>query len=179
MRPRRRPDWLLAQLPMGMLEDDFFRRFVSIFQEVASSYLDDVDNFDNVVDVTVAPAPLVPWLGSWIGVESVDQTLPHEIQRRIVRESSQILAWRGTRRGLRQFLELFSGGPVTIEETGGVYREGEAPDVAPIVRMRVEGTGWLPETDFVELVRDELPANASFELFVGERRLWPSEEAAA
>lgn len=166
-----------AQLPMGMLDDDFLRRFVGIFQEMASSLLDGADNLDNVVDVTVTPAPLVPWLGSWLGITSIDASLPHELQRRIVRETARMLAWRGTRRGLEAFLSLITGGPVEVVESGGVRREGEAPAAAPAVVMRVASTGWVPEEDFVTLVRDELPAHVGFALFVGERRLWPPDQA--
>jgi phage tail-like protein len=170
----RRNDWLLGQLPMGMMDDDFFVRFVSIFQEVATSMLEGADNIENIVDVTVAPEPMVRYLGSWIGVDSIDQSLPSELQRRIVRESGEILAWRGTKRGLQQFLELVTDGPVEIEESGGIFAEGEAGLRPATVRMKVDSTGWATESDFVELVRDEIPANVSFELFVGNRRLWPA-----
>ena len=51
----RRDDWLLAQLPVGMLEDDFFVRFVSIFQQVATTMLEDADNIEYVLDPTGAP----------------------------------------------------------------------------------------------------------------------------
>jgi len=171
----RRDDWLLNQLPMGMLEDDFFSRFVGIFQNVSTTMLDGVDNLDNIVDVTVAPEAVVRWMGAWLGVESIDSSLAHELQRRIVRESGKILAWRGTKRGLTGLLELMSGGPVTVEESGGVYPEGTSPGEAPFVRMHVESTGWVSEEDFVTLVRDELPAHVTFELFVGGRRVWPGE----
>lgn len=170
----RRDDWLLAQLPVGMVEDDFFVRFVSIFQEVATSILDDVDNLDNILDLTVAPEPMVRWLASWIGVESVDASLPHTLQRRIVQVSARMLAWRGTRHGLRQFLELMSGGPAEISDSGGVFAEGGAPDGPPWVRMRVQSTGWLPEADFVALVRDEVPAHVTAELWVGDRQVLPA-----
>jgi phage tail-like protein len=173
----RRDDWLLGQLPMGMLEDDFFARFVGIFQHVSTTFLDGVDNLENVVDVTVAPESVVRWLGGWLGIDSIDSSLPHELQRRIVRESGKILAWRGTRRGLTGFLELVSGGPVEIEETGGVFAEGDAPRDPPTVVIRVESTGWVPEADFVEWVRDELPANVRFGLYVGDRQLWPATAA--
>jgi phage tail-like protein len=160
---------------MGMLDDDFFVRFVSIFQDVATTLLEDVDNLANVVDVTVAPDPVVRWLGSWLGISSIDASLPHELQRRIVRETSQMLTWRGTRRGLQQFLELVSGGPAEVEESGGVFAEGEAGGRVPFVRMRVASTGWVPEQDFVTLVQDEIPANVTFELVVGGRQLWPRQ----
>ena len=170
----RRDDWVLAQLPVGMVEDDFFVRFVSIFQELATTIVDGVDNLENVIDVTVAPEPMVRWLASWIGIDSVDASLPHSLQRRIVQTSARMLAWRGTRHGLRQFLELTSGGPVEIEDSGGVFAEGSAPDGPPWVRMRVASTGWLPEADFVALVRDEIPAHVGIELWVDGRQVMPA-----
>ena len=174
----RRADWMLGQLPMGMLDDDFFTRFVSIFQDVGTTLLEDVDNLDNIVDVTVAPEPIVRWLGTWLGVSSIDASLPHKLQRRIVRESGRILAWRGTRRGLERFLELVSGAPAEIEETGGVFPEGTGPVEPPTLRITVQSTGWVPEQDFVALLRDEIPAGLTFEVIVADRRLWPLEEVA-
>ena len=170
----RRPDWLLSQLPVGMVEDEFFVRFVSIFQEVATSIRDDADNIDNVVDVTVAPPSMVRWLASWIGVESVDPSLPDDVQRRLVRTAAETLVWRGTARGLQRYLSLISGGPALIEDSGGVFTEGGAPAVPTVVRMFVESTGWLAEDDFIALVRDEVPAHVTAELWVAGRRVWPA-----
>jgi phage tail-like protein len=208
----RRDDWLLNQLPMGMIEDDFFARFVGIFQHVATTMLDGVDNLENVIDVTVAPEPVVRWMGTWLAIGAIDSSLTHQLQRRIVRECAKILAWRGTKRGMTALLELMSLGPVTIEDSGGVYEEGTSPHVAPFVRMRVRPSdrwgpsrvrrrahrrrlrrralrrqgvrprrtrsiGWMQEDDFLTLVRNELPAHVTFELFVGDRRVWPRDRA--
>jgi phage tail-like protein len=170
----RRDDWLLQQLPVGMVEDDFFHRFVSIFQEVANTVVDGVDNIDNVADVTVTPEAMLRWMASWIGVQGLDPTLPHELQRRIVRTAAKTLVWRGTRRGLTQFLELISGAPVSVEDGGGVFAEGAAPAEVGWVRIHVVSTGWLTEADFLELVRDEVPAHAVLEVYVGGRRIWPT-----
>jgi phage tail-like protein len=173
----RRPDWLVSQIPMGMLEldpdNDFFLRFASLFQELAESLVADADNIPNVIDPTVAPDSMVRFLGSWIGVANIDSSLPDELQRRIVREAGQILAWRGTKRGLKQFLELVTGAPAEIEESGGVFAEGEAPTRSPFVRMRVRSAGWATETDLVTLLEDQIPANVGFELFIGHRLAWP------
>lgn len=165
----RREDWLLAQLPVGMLDDDFFVRFMGIFQQVGSTLLDSLDNLANTVDCSVAPEPMLRYLASWIGVDAIDPSLPHPVQREIVRASARILSWRGTRRGLQQFLELISGGPAVVEEGGGVYAEGEAPAGSAWARLRVQSTGWMTERDFVQLVRDEVPAHVRLELFVGDR----------
>ncbi|TAM92838.1 MAG: phage tail protein [Jatrophihabitans sp.] len=165
---------MLNQLPVGLHDSDFFVRFVSIFQELGDSLLADADNVDNVVDLTVAPDALVRWLGSWIGVDGIDASLPVELQRRIVASSAQTLAWRGTARGLQRFLELASGGPARVSDGGGVWRDGEAPPDTAWVRMEVDSSGWLPENDFVALVRDEVPAHVRAELVVAGRTVWTS-----
>jgi phage tail-like protein len=172
----RRRDWLVGQLPMGMLDDDLFVRFTSTFQEVATSLVEGADNIANVVDVTVAPAELVRWLGTWIGLESVDSSLDELLQRRLVRQAGRDLAWRGTRRGLEEFLGVVTGGPVVVEESGGIGRDGQLGERTPRVTLRVSSTGWMSSDDFVTLVSDEIPANVLFEVYVNERRLWPDDE---
>jgi phage tail-like protein len=66
---------------MGMTDDDFFVRFVSIFQEVASTLYEDADTIEHIVDPTVAPAPMLAWLGRWLGVSWLDASLPEEIKK--------------------------------------------------------------------------------------------------
>ena len=44
---------------------------------------------------------MVRWLGSWIGIESIDPSLPVPLQRLTVRTAARTLAWRGTTRGLK------------------------------------------------------------------------------
>jgi phage tail-like protein len=158
-----------------MLDGDFFVRFVSIFQELGSGLFENADNIDNLADLTVAPDAMVRWLGSWIGVEAIDPSLPDELQRRIVRSSANTLTWRGTASGLRRFLELASGGPAEVSDGGGVWRDGDAPEDTAWVTMTVESTGWMPEADFVTLVRDEVPAHVRAELYVGSRCVWRSD----
>jgi len=174
-RPARSPYWLLNQLPVGLLDSDFFVRFVSLFQELGGTLLDDADNIDNVLDLTVTPPDMLRWLGSWIGVDSVDPSLPEDLQRLIIAGSATSLRWRGTRRGLLAFLRMTTGGQCEVSDGGGVFAAGEAPADDRWVRMTVETTGWLEERDFVALVRDELPAHVRAELWVGERLAWSSE----
>lgn len=178
-RPARNPNWLINQMPVGMLDSEFFVHFLSIFQEVGGTLLEGADNIENVVDPTIAPDAMVRWMGSWIGVDSVDESLPRELQRMIVRSSARTMSWRGTRAGLEQFLEMTSGGPAQVVDGGGIWREGEAPADTAHVRMTVASTGWLEEGDFVALVRDEVPAHVRAELWIGDRQVWSSAVEAA
>jgi phage tail-like protein len=168
-----RGQWLIDQLPLAMLEDDFLVRFLGIFQGLADGYMLQVDNIEHVVDTTVAPDRMVRALGAWIGVPPIDPSLPEEVQRRIVREHGQMLQWRGTAMGLRHLLEMITDAPAEITDTGGVFPEGEAPENPAHVRIRVESSGWTTEDDLLDLVRSELPASVSFELSVGDRTIWP------
>jgi phage tail-like protein len=174
-RAPRRELWMLDQLPTGLLTDDFFRRFASIFQQMANTIVANADNVEHLPDVTVAPDAMVRWLGSWIGVDGIDADLPDGLQRRIVESAADTLAWRGTARGLQRFLELISGSEVEVEDGGGVWRDGEAPEDTAWVQMRVQSTGWLPAADFAALVRDEVPAHVHAQLWLGERLLWDSD----
>ena len=175
-KPPRRPDWLIGQLPVGMLQGDFFVRFVSIFQELAESLLEGADLVDHLVDATVTPVPMVSHLASWIGVEAVDVSLPEHLQRVILASSSRALAHRGTRRGLQGYLEMLSGGAAEVSEGGGVWPSGHAPGDVAWLKMTVAGTGHLSEDEFAAIVRDEIPAHVRAELWVGDRRILSTVE---
>ena len=174
---RRRPDWLVGQLPVGMLDDNFFYRFVSIFQEEAETYLDDIDNFPNVIDPAVAPPAMVRFMAGWLALPPINPALDETYQRRLVLQASKLQWWRGTKLGLSGLLELFTGEPVEVIDSGGVFRQGEAGQVRPLVKVRVARAGWLSEAALVDLVTDEVPANVDIELFVGDRRIFPKGHA--
>lgn len=171
---RRSHRWMLDQLPVAMLESEFFSRFVSIFQTVGSTLLEDADNVSHLADVSVTPPPFLRWLGSWIGAGALDPAQDPLLQRRIVSTWAQMVAWRGTARGLRMFLELVCGPDVEIADGGGIWRGGESPADAAYVRITVPSTGWLPEAKFVSLLQDEVPAHVRTELWIAGRLAWQS-----
>jgi phage tail-like protein len=173
-RTARDPLWMVNQLPVGMLDSRFFVQFVSLFQQLADPLLDNADNVEHVVDPTVAPESMLRWMGSWIGLNSIDPQLPADLQRLIVRSSARTLAWRGTKAGLTEFLQMTSGAPAEVTDGGGVWREGQSPADTAYVRMSVASTGWLPEKDFIALLRDEIPAHVRAELWVAGRLAWSS-----
>ena len=94
----RREDWLLHQLPVGMVEDDFLSRFLRIFQSVADTELHQIDALRHMFDPTVAPDGMVRLMGPWIGVDWIDPSLPDELQRRIVMEYASLVWLNGKRR---------------------------------------------------------------------------------
>ena len=170
----RPADWLLRQLPHGMLAEDFFVRFVSIFQAQAETLLQHADTLPYLVDVDLAPTEMVQEMAHWLGLPGIDESYPPQTQRRILRTASQTLQRRGTVTGLTRLLELYSGGPARVTDSGGVFAEGQAPDDVPWVVLEVGSTGPLAESDFLALVLDEVPAQVHVAVVVGGRRIWPA-----
>lgn len=170
----RPADWLLRQLPHGMLAEDFFVRFVSIFQAQAETLLQHADNLPYLADIDLAPAEMVQEMARWLGLPGIDASYPPDAQRRILRTAAQTLQWRGTVAGLTRLLELYSGGPVRVTDSGGVFAEGEVPDDVAWTVLEVEATGPLAEADFLALVLDEVPAHVHVEIRVAGRRIWPA-----
>lgn len=175
----RRDDWLLHQLPVGMAEDDFLFRFVSIFQGVSDTVVHQIDTLAHMFDPTVAPEPMVQTMARWLGVDWLDSSIDGRLQREIVLKYAELIQWRGTKRGLVTLLELLSGAPATVRDSGGVFAEGESPAAEPHVRLDVESAGWNSPADLVRIVRDELPATVTFDLWIAGERVWPSADALA
>ena len=109
----------------------------------------------------------------WIGLDSVDASLDELLQRRLVRQASRDLAWRGTRRGLEEFLGVVTGARSWWRRAAASAGTASSGTARPTVTVRVSSTGWMSGDDFVALVSDEIPANVLFEVYLNERRLWP------
>jgi phage tail-like protein len=165
---------MVRQVPTWMLEDDRYRRIVEVFEALGSIHLEHADQLEHVFDPSVAPPAMVRLMGRWIGVDLIDPELPELLQREIVREMGRLARWRGTRDGLQGVLELVTREPVEVVDPAATFEEGsEPPAPGGCVVIHVRSTGWIDEHHFVELVRREVPANVPFELWLGDRRLWP------
>jgi len=166
------PTWLVDQLPVGMLEDDFLVRFTSIFQDVADTLVDAVDTIDAAADLTVAPDPFVRWLGSWIDAypnpAETAQTCGGPRERAWVQAQGRALTGRGTRPGLELMLqELCAGRPVRVIDGGGVYPAGQSPTGDPAwVQVELPALEQVEVSDVLELIRSEVPVHVAIHLVV-------------
>jgi len=165
---------LADQLPACLAEDEFLRRFMGIFDELAASVELQVANLENLVDISVAPEQMVQWLGQfWLDIYLLDPSMDLDRRRRWVREMGKLLWWRGTADGLTGLLEAITEQQVEVHDSGGVYREGEAPPNARHVQIWVDDCRSTSDEHLLATVHRELPAEVSFELQVGDRLLWP------
>ena len=161
-----------------MRDDDFFASFVSMFEVIATTHLDHVDQLEHVFDLTVAPPVMVRALGRCVGVDLLDPELDETLQREVLIEMASLARLQGTNRRLTRVLERVTRERVGVIDSGAVVIEGFAAPAPPHVRIQVESTGWMDEDDLVALVRRELPASVTFEIWLGDRPLWPEPEPA-
>lgn len=162
--------WLVAQLPRPLAEDDFTRRFVTVFERLATSLRERADGLEVYFDADVAPPELVRAMGSWLGIELPRDVEPTQL-RHLLLTAGPLVRWRGTRRGLEGLVAALTGGEVTAEDSGGVFGEGGATGEEPEVVVRVEQLGALTEEQLSRLVRAEVPVHARVEIVVDDHTL--------
>ena len=161
------PGWLVDQLPRTMADDDFTRRYVSIFEEVAGSVRSRIDSVPNVFDVGLGPLEFVRWMASWVG-QSIDPSVPEDRQRSLAVRIGPLFPRRGTLNGIKEMLEALTLADVEVTDSGGIYLEGAAPDRTPHVEVRVADTGQLDAQQLLRIVQSEVPADTSVDLIVGK-----------
>ena len=94
---------------------DFTARFLSIFDTVRDSISERIDGIAAYFDPCAVPADALQWLASWLGL-ALDPRLPLERRRVLVRCAYELFRRRGTPKGLRMYLTLYTGvAPLVLE----------------------------------------------------------------
>lgn len=108
IRPR---SLYLKFMPALYREVDLVGRLLRIFEESFEPTVWTLQTMWAYLDPITAPKALLPFLAHWVGwklIPGIDQ----ERQRRLIRNALSLYRWRGTRRGLRYYLHLYTGLPL-------------------------------------------------------------------
>ena len=178
----------LKYLPAIYSENEFFGRFLMIFESVLGPVEAMVDNLAYYFDPGTSPEELLPWLASWMEVE-LDSNWTVERRREMVKSASWLFQWRGTRRGLREYLRLYTGiEPVITEDFGGIILGGQSElgrntvlggghQHLFTVTFELEDLDSINVTQVSRIIENEKPAHASYILTVVRKESSPSPEA--
>jgi phage tail-like protein len=110
----------MEYLPSLYQGDDFLGRFLRIFEDIIAPIERTIDNVGDSLDPELAPEEFLPWLSSWIGVD-LDENWPPAMQRELIASAATLYRWRGTRRGLREHLRIYTGfSPLIVENFTGL-----------------------------------------------------------
>lgn len=98
-------------LPEIFQSQDFMVRFLSIFEQTFDPSLQTLSMLTAHLDPLTAPRSMLPFLSKWVAWEMNPQWNLKQ-QRRLIRYAIELYRWRGTRRGLRYYLHLYTGMPL-------------------------------------------------------------------
>ncbi|MCM1565337.1 MAG: phage tail protein [Dehalobacter sp.] len=94
---------------------DLLERFLSIFESIIFEIDYTIEHIDRFFDTCDAPPEFLSWLASWLSVP-VDKDWTEEKKRLFIRHAISLYKKRGTREGLSDSIELFTGiKPLIIE----------------------------------------------------------------
>lgn len=143
---------------------DFLGRFLLIFEHILSPIDRTIENIPYYFDPDVAPPDVVTWLGSWLGLV-LDARWPEERRRDVVKAAPELFRWRGTRRGLAQFLRLYTGvEPEILEPSLREIANDRTRAFRFTVRIRAPRGSGLSRQLVQNIIETEKPAFAACSL---------------
>ena len=98
-------------LPTVYQEVDYIHRFIKIFEQAFDPIVNSFTSMWAHLDPLTAPQALLPFLAHWVDWQ-IDVELDLTYQRRLIRRAVEIYKCRGTRKGLRFYLHLYTGLPL-------------------------------------------------------------------
>jgi len=169
------PHPLGQSLPSLYQEDDFTQRFVSAFDAALAPIFAALDNFPAYLDPWLAPEDFLEWLASWFGIV-LDESWSPSRRRALVSRAFEFYRMRGTASGLKEQLEVLTGGSVDLHETGGVAISTTAggalpgsPNYAILVRVTVDDPSTINLARLDALVMAAKPAHVTHKVEIVKR----------
>jgi phage tail-like protein len=114
-----------------------------------------IDNEALYFDPRMTPPDFLPWLASWLNLV-LDGRLPEERQRRLIQSAVSLYRRRGSKQGLIDYLQIYTGGQADIvEHRAKDFRLGPEARLGPGIAL---GKGNQPHAFTVAL---RLPPDTS------------------
>ncbi len=115
----------LEHLPGLYRDDEFMGRFLLIFESIMKPIENTVSSLPFYLDPMVVPESLLDWLAYWLDLV-LDTTWPLERRRELVKSAAELYRWQGTKRGLSEYLRIYTGSmPEIIEYIPGMRLDRE------------------------------------------------------
>ena len=100
---------------------NFYRDFLWIIQHLFGSIEEILDGIHQYFDPYESPEKFLPWLASWSAMV-LEEDWPIEKKRRLIRKAIELYRIRGTVKGLKLFIALFTGHEPDITENVWPFR---------------------------------------------------------
>ncbi|GAB4196367.1 MAG: hypothetical protein OHK0022_13780 [Roseiflexaceae bacterium] len=152
----------MQYLPPPYQNSLFLERFLMIFESILTPIEQQIDQINLYFDPQITPEELLPWLSTWFALV-LNDNWPVAHRRELIRSASELYRWRGTKQGLRRYLEICTGITPRITEPQDTISEAQP---LPAYVFRVSMIVDNPETfdrRMVELIiESQKPAHTSY-----------------
>lgn len=145
--------------------EPFGTRFISALDAVLAPVVATLDNVESYFDPDTTPEDFLAWLGSWVAA-SVDAGWPEDRRRAFVGQAAELYRRRGTADGLRDHVQIHTGGIVEVIENGASSWSPTAdgklpgtPEAVVVVRVTVDDPDAIDRVKLDELVQSSKPAH--------------------
>jgi phage tail-like protein len=172
------PSQYLKYVPSIFGEDEFSGRFLKIFESVLAPIERVIDQLHFYFDPKMAPEGLLPWLATWVDLV-LEEKWPVEKRRQLIGSAVELYQLRGTRRGLTEYLRIYTGvAPLIVEHFGGIILGGHSElgwntvlgggrDHCFTVILEIEDASATDLRMLRAIIEAEKPAHAAYDLVVG------------
>ena len=96
-------------------QDEFMGRFLMLFDSFWEPTKDRIDHIEYYFDPKLTPPDLLPWLATWVDLV-LDEQWPEAKRRQLLSAMVPLYRRRGTRGGLQDYLQIYTGRDVKITE---------------------------------------------------------------
>ncbi len=115
-------------------------RFLLIFESILNPWKIRLITWRIISIRFLLPEPLLPWLATWVDL-ALNPAWPLERRRELVKNAAELYRWRGTRRGLAEYLRIYTGTlPQIVEYIPGMILD-EKTQLGVNTVMGSSGTG--------------------------------------
>lgn len=121
-----------------------------------------IDQIDWYFDPHTAPETLLPWLATWVDLALNASWSPAQ-RRTLIRRAAELYRWRGTRKGLRESIAIYTGVMPEIVEPAG---DRSLPAHVFRVVLDAPDTRALDERLLRQIIEAEKPAHTGYELVI-------------
>jgi len=104
-------DYLFRNLPAiyrAQGTEGFLYRFLSLFGDILEEMEDEVFGIHHSLNPDTARSDFLPWLASWVALD-LDETWSELRRRELIRRAVDLYKWRGTIKGIKTFVEIYTG----------------------------------------------------------------------
>jgi phage tail-like protein len=166
----------------GYREPEFFERFLLGFEDFTSRLERILGQLDKLFGAYTTPPDFLLWLAAWVCMP-LDENWDEMRRRHLIREAVELYRWRGTRRGLSRYLQIYTGvvpeindqpfhgmrlGPQAKLGTDATIL-GDVPEHTFVVTLTLPEDSNADEAAIHRIIRYEKPANTAYTLNIVRR----------